>query len=338
MEGLRFGAALGAVLAVFAAGQTATAETLTLTTINATSHWGEDQGNIPFMECVKTATSGELDFNYFTGGQIANSANSLDVLGKGLAQMSYINMSSVAERLPLLQIALLPGMGEDTPQMMKAIRASVDGDGPIGQEIRAAGIKPLMINIFPPYQIMSRTDALKTAADFTGRKVRVAGSVQTFGMTELGAAPVQIAFGDIYLAMQQGTVDAYMFSSITMKDYSLQEVTSAVSRNGHFGSAGGLISIEQKAFDALSPEMQAALVDCGRKQEEHLAAYAGEQVKRLEEEFTGLGLEIYDFTPEEKAALDAKLALAADEYVARLAGQGLPAEEALAAYRTALGN
>ena len=327
-----------AAVSFAAMAQAASAETLSLTTINAPGHWSENEGHLPFMECVKKGTNGGIDFTYFHSGQIANAANSLEALNTGLAQLSFVVPSSISEKLPLNNIPILPDMGDSVAQMVNAYRKVVNNpDSGIAKELAANGIKPLIINMFPAGQVMSRKDGYKTADSFRNKKIRIAGGSQSFAINALGAVPVQIGFGEIYLAMQQGTVDAYLFTAMTVKNFSLQEVTKAISRNGNFGTAVGLISIDSKTFAKLSPDKQKVLVDCGLKQESHMAKYADEFNGKLLDEFAGLGIDVYNFTPETKAAVSDKLKLSQVDYVARLNKQGLLGQQAFDEYQKALG-
>ncbi len=56
-----------------------------------------------------------------------------------------------------------------------------------------------------------RGDAVKTVADWKGRKVRAAGRLQGLQLSAVGAAPVAIDPGELYIALQNGTVDCTMF-------------------------------------------------------------------------------------------------------------------------------
>lgn len=330
--------ATGIVAAAMAvATQAASAETLILTTINAPAHWSEVEGHVPFMACVKEGTKGGIDFNYFHSGSLSTVPTALDVLNKGVAQISFIAPSGISDKMPISNIPLLPGMGDNVVQMVHAYRTVANNpNSAYAKEFAAVGIKPLILNVFPAYQMMSRKEALKTPADFKNKKIRVAGGAQNFGMTALGAIPVTIGFGEIYIAMQQGTVDAYIFSSMTVKDFSLQEVTKAMSRNGNFGTAVGVVGMDQKAFDKLSPDKQKVVVDCGLKTEEHLAQFALQREGQLFDEFAKGGVDVYNFDPANKAAIDDKLKLSQADFVARLEKRGLPAQAAYDEYRKAL--
>ena len=331
-------AAVGAAALLIGTGgaQAQAPTTLTLTTINAPGHWSETEGHEPFMACVKQATNSGIDFKYFHTSQIATAATSLDALNKGVAHISFVVPTSINDKMPLTNVALLPDMGDSVTQMVRAFRKVSEGNGPIAKEFAAVGIKPLIFNMFPPNQIMSRRDGLKTAESFRGKKVRIAGGAHGFAMTSLGAAPTQIGFGEIYLALQQGTIDAYLFTVMTVKNFSLQEVTKAISRNANFGTALGLIAMDLKTFEGLPANQQKVLVDCGLKQEAHLAKYAEETVGKLNDEFQKLGIDIYDLNDKEKAAIGEKLKLSQKDYIDRLARRGMPAQEAYDEYVKAL--
>jgi TRAP-type C4-dicarboxylate transport system substrate-binding protein len=326
------GLAAGAIMLSSAAS----AETLIVTTINAPNHWSETEGMMPFMECVKKGTNGGIDFNYFHSSQIANVNNALDALKTGIANISFVATFAVSDKMPLANILLLPGLGDNIAQITRAMRKVSEGDTPYAKELAANGVKPLIFNVFPPNQIMMRGEGIKTLDGFKNKKIRVAGGSLQFGMSALGAVPVTIAFGEIYLSLQQGTVDGYLFSSVVVKNFSLQEVTKAMSRNGNFGISLGMISIDSKTFDKLSPDKQKVLVDCGKAQEEHLAEYAEKTNNDLNDEFAKRGIDVYNFTDENKAAINDKLKLAQTDYINRLSKNGLPAQQALDLYLAAL--
>jgi TRAP-type transport system periplasmic protein len=109
-----------------------------------------------------------------------------------------------------------------------------------------------------------------------------------------------------------------------------------MSRNGNFGTAVGVIAIDNKMFNSLSPAKQKVLVDCGREREAHLAKYADENDGKLFDEFAKMGIDVYKFTDQDKAAINDKLKLAQTDYVGRLVKRGLPAQEAFDEYRKAL--
>lgn len=56
-----------------------------------------------------------------------------------------------------------------------------------------------------------RRDHIRAVADWKGKKVRAAGRLQGIQLSAVGASPVAIDPGELYIALQNGTVDCTMF-------------------------------------------------------------------------------------------------------------------------------
>lgn len=56
-----------------------------------------------------------------------------------------------------------------------------------------------------------RREHVKNVADWKGKKVRAAGRLQGLQLSAVGASPVAIDPGELYIALQSGTVDCTMF-------------------------------------------------------------------------------------------------------------------------------
>jgi TRAP-type transport system periplasmic protein len=128
-----------------------------------------------------------------------------------------------------------------------------------------------------------------------------------------------------------------LLSLASVTPYKLQEVGKAISSNGPFGTASGVWSIDTGVWQKLSPEHQKALTDCGRKVEGDLAKWVDNWTNDLKAQFKSAGIDVYEYSEKALADLAAPLKKARDMYVSRLAGRGLPAQEAYNEYLKALG-
>jgi TRAP-type mannitol/chloroaromatic compound transport system substrate-binding protein len=116
---------------------------------------------------------------------------------------------------------------------------------------------------------------LKTPADFVGLKIRTAG----FGgkvMAKLGAVPQQIAGGDIYPALERGTIDAcewvgpYDDEKLGFNKVAKYYYTPGVMEL----EAVNQLMINKQAWSSLPPRYQAILrYGCNYAMTEMLAAY-----------------------------------------------------------------
>ena len=109
---------------------------------------------------------------------------------------------------------------------------------------------------------------IRTPADLEGLKMRFPGSPQFLLNAEaMGAEPVEVAFEELYLALQQGTVDGQENPLVNIQAINLTEVQDDVSMSSHqlssnlvvIGKSGTTLSAEQQA--ALRPRSTKAMVE-----------------------------------------------------------------------------
>lgn len=312
-------------------------EKLLLSSISPPNHWSSTEGFVPFMACVKTESNGEIDFSYFPSSQIASATESLDAVNKGLAQISYLVISALSNKMPLSGISMLPNMGDTSTEMAQINRQVLEAEGVFLKEFISNRVYPLIVIMTPPYQIMARGKPMDSLDAIAGKKVSASGGALLYTLKSVGAVPVEIGGSDAYMALQQGVVDGSLLAIPSVAPYKLQEVLKSISTNGAFGSAAGILSIDAAVWQKLSPKNQKIMKDCGLKAETHVAKYLDDLTARLKVEFAASGVRMYEFTPETRAVLDDKLRNVADEYVNRLQSRGIPAREAYETYLKALG-
>jgi TRAP-type mannitol/chloroaromatic compound transport system substrate-binding protein len=155
---------------------------------------------------------------------------------------------------------------------------------------------------------------LKTTADFQGLKMRTAG----FGgrvMAKLGAVPQQIAAGDIYPALEKGTIDAcewvgpYDDEKLGFHKVAKYYYTPGVMEL----EAINQLFIHKAAWASLPPAYQAALrYGCWYAMSEMLASYDAKNAKAIGSLVAG-GAQLSVLPPEIIKALRAALESVLDE-------------------------
>ena len=100
--------------------------------------------------------------------------------------------------------------------------------------------------------------AIRTPADLEGLRMRFPPSPQfLMNAAAMGASPVEVAFEELYLALQQGTVDGQENPLTNIKAANLPEVQDVVSMSSHQLSSN--LVIIGPVWDELSADQQAAL-------------------------------------------------------------------------------
>ena len=99
---------------------------------------------------------------------------------------------------------------------------------------------------------------IRTPADLVGLKMRFPPSQQfLMNAAAMGASPVEVAYDELYLALQQGVADGQENPLVNIKAINLPEVQDYVSLSSHQLSSN--LVVIGKVWDTLSPEQQAAL-------------------------------------------------------------------------------
>lgn len=136
-------------------------------------------------------------------------------------------------------------------------------DGEIGDAFRQsmrkqAGLEVLAFGELGFRQITNNIRPIYTPSDLDGVKLRTPGSkTRILSFEMLGASPINMNFGELYLALQQGTVDGQENPLLTIKNRSLNEVQKYLSLSGHVYTPITFVMNGAK-YDSLSPAHQTA--------------------------------------------------------------------------------
>ncbi len=104
------------------------------------------------------------------------------------------------------------------------------------------------------YRHVTSNLPILTPEDMKGLKIRVPNSpmMQMFP-NAVGANPTPIAFAEVYLALQQGVVDAEENPLPTIKDMKFYEVQSNINLTGHIGNSL-IIVVAGPAMDSVGDD------------------------------------------------------------------------------------
>jgi TRAP-type transport system periplasmic protein len=122
------------------------------------------------------------------------------------------------------------------------------------------GLKLVAMSTWPSQQIFS-TAPIKTVADWKGKKIRVYGSDSANISRLLGAAPINIAFGEVYSAFEKKTIDGAMTSATNAEPMKFFEVAKFLNYWFLAGAAQEWLVVNQKAWDGLPRDLQQIVLD-----------------------------------------------------------------------------
>ncbi|MGR3462184.1 MAG: TRAP transporter substrate-binding protein [Roseovarius sp.] len=321
---------LAAVTAAATFAGVAQAETLRLGDFQSTSHIVSVEGTTKWMAAVEEATDGAITFQHFPSQQAAKSKAQLDAVNNGILDAALLGTPYHSDALPLNSVVALPGFYSTAEEGTKALQAMLK-DGPLREEILASGVTPIFGFVLPPYQVLAKV-RLGEPADWNAVDIRTSGSTQAMTARALGGVGISIPGPEVYTAVERGRLDAVLFPLASVPGYKLNEVVSHISTNGSFGGYSFVMVIRSDLFDGLPAETQVDLVRLGDETALHVARAQDASVSELIGQWNAEGIDTYEFSDEELAAVSGALGAVSADWVERIENE--KAQAVLDTYRS----
>ncbi|WP_339692582.1 TRAP transporter substrate-binding protein DctP [Celeribacter baekdonensis] len=309
---------------------TAHAETLSLGDFQSTSHIVSVEGTSKWMAAVEEATDGAITFNHFPSQQAAKAKAQLDAVKSGILDAALLGASYHAETMPLNSVIGLPGYYGSAVTGTIALQEML-AEGPLRDEVLAAGVTPIFGFTLPPYQVLAKK-RLGATSDWNALDVRTSGATQAMTARDLGAVGISIPGPEVYTAVERGRLDAVLFPLASVPGYKLNEVVSHISTNGSFGGYSFIMVVRSEVFDTLDADVQKTMVTLGSEVATHVAQVQDDIVLSLIDEWKAEGIDTYSFTEAELDDLRTSMSPVSTDWVTRMGGEN--AQEVLEIYST----
>lgn len=185
-----------------------------------------------FAELVKKNTNGEVEIRVAGSEQLGNDVAMLTSLRTGSLDFTANSQGPVSGIVPEVGALGLPFLFDDTASVFKLL------DGSIGETLAAKfdplGIIPLSWWDNGLRQISNTKKSINVPDDLKGMKIRTPADPMTIDIFEaLGSSTEQIAFSELYVALQQGVVDGQENPLANIASSKIYEVTPYISMSSH---------------------------------------------------------------------------------------------------------
>ncbi|MBA2254501.1 MAG: TRAP transporter substrate-binding protein [Chloroflexi bacterium] len=213
-----------------------------------------------FADCLSTRTNGRVELEIFHSATLGSDAEALELAQTGA--LDFTETTIYSNVIKVGTVFDLPYLFNDEEHWKKVTQ------GAPGQVIKDAGI-PSGIRILS-FHLGGWRDTygnkkISSAEDLKGMKLRTLQSpayVQFF--QALGAVPTPLAFGEVYLALQQGTLDGAETALPSMYDAKHYEVSKYVAQT-HHGLSSVAWVIAEATWKKLPADIQGVVVACDKE-------------------------------------------------------------------------
>ena len=238
-----------------------------------------------FAKRVEELTNGRVKVQVFHSGQLANDARSLEQLQLGGLDIAVTGTVTYATHVRALNLTALPFVLETYEQGWKFYDDSPWLTSTFAQ-LQGRGMRILSTWEAGFRSFTTRNTAINSPADARGKKLRIAPvDMIRWIMEALGFQPVVLPVTEVYLAIQQGTVEGQENPVDTILSQRFYEVAPFITMSQHVYSPLP-VAIAERVWQRLSPAdrdavMQAAKESAAFSRREVRAAEA-DQLKEME--------------------------------------------------------
>lgn len=252
--------------------------------------------------------NGNFECTIYPNGTMGSDVELAQAVQNGEIQMSACSTSNLTTFNQDLEVFSLPFAFASEEVAYKVL------DGDFGQKMLdsmdAAGLKGLGYFESCTYRELSSKKPVHTPDDLKGVKIRVMqSSLHTAIWEALGAIPSAIPFGELYTALQTGTVDAQDNPLELVIAQGFYEVQDCITLTNHIFQVG-MNTCNPDWFNGLSAENQQVVLDAIKAGVEFQRKEAAEQKDGYIQTLKDNGLEVIELSSDELGQFQAKMGAA----------------------------
>jgi len=209
-----------------------------------------------FKEKVESLSGGQIEVQLFFNGSLYTQDGAIPALRSGELEMNLTSIQVTADYLPSISMFASTFMFKNYEHMRKVMDSQI-GKDLAGQIDKAAGYIPLGYYYNGSRQLnLDKEEPVMTPADMKGVLLRMPSSAAWLAAGEsLGASVSPLAYGEVYTALQTGTIDAQDNPMPAVKSSKFYEVTSQMCMTYHIIDFG-LIALNSEIWHSLTEEQQ----------------------------------------------------------------------------------
>lgn len=247
-------------------------------------------GLTKFSELVSEKTGGKVKVDVFPSSQLGNEREMIEALQMGTLDMTLVSTAPLAGFSNKFLVFDLPFIFQTREQAYKVV------DGPIGtdimQSLQQNGIVGLGYWENGFRNLTNSKRPVVKPEDAKGLKIRtMENKIHMASFKAVGADPTPMAFGELYTALQQKTVDGQENPLAIIYTSKFYEVQKYLSMTGHFYAASPLL-VSKAVWDKLPADAQKALQEAAIEARDYERGLIQESDQKLLDEVKKLGMEV----------------------------------------------
>ncbi len=242
-------------------------------------------GALTFEESINDSGTG-IDLELYPAGQThSDTLEQLDAIDSGNLDITWATPAQLATRMSSLEVFDAAYLFEGPDHMTEAVQSEPAEE--LWEELREEhGMRVIGTGYYGTRHLTSNNE-VTTPDDMAGQQLRVLDApLWLDNGSALGADPTAVAFSELYLALQQGVVDAQENPLPVIEAEGFDEVQDYVHLTEHVVAMMAVV-ISEDSWEGLDEEQQDAVLEAGEALGEGVTECTLQEEEELLEEWTG---------------------------------------------------
>lgn len=186
-----------------------------------------------FAQLMEEKTGGQITVDIYPGGQLGNTTEFTEAVIGGSIDIGTGMTTDLVDFIPAYGIFDMPNLFDDVEQMRAVL--SSDFVDVLNEYNNKGGIQMLGYSDAGFRQLTSNK-AVHSLADLNGQKIRVMTNPYHIAYwNALGASATPMQFTEVFMGLQQGTIDGEENPYMNIVGNNMQEVQKYVIETNHLG-------------------------------------------------------------------------------------------------------
>ena len=220
--------------------------------------------NVPKDPNTKVLKAIAEDLEKATGGAVTSDI-SFKALGKpteyydavanGICDIAYVGLPYTPGRFPFSEILGLP-IYLPTNVITTKAHYQLWKKGYLDKQF--ADVHPIAVGSTSPYNFFWGKEPVTDLAGFKGKKIRAPGGPWSALVEAIGGVPVSVAVGEMYMALERGTIDGILQTWPAVPVFKLHEVSQSMTEMNLCGFTF-VVAMNKDSYQKLPPEAKKVL-------------------------------------------------------------------------------
>ena len=253
-----------------------------------------------WLQEIEKQTGGDVKIRPFFGGTLLKSKEVLKGVGDNVAQMGFAFPGHYPRRMLAHSIfTMFPKGPEKFANQAWLYHKAYEEIPALKEEMAKSNVIPLMISAGLPGAFAGK-NPLNSIADIQGDKWRAGGKWLLRYLESAGASPVSVPWGDVYVALQTGTIDGVFTNYDGMHLMKFDEVASNMLISKKLWYATPFVHfINKDFFEGLPEKDQKGILAASRIAEERFSAIYDAAFDKIKEEQEAAGYKVTELSSDD---------------------------------------